>query len=102
MRLIATDGCAASRWRVALGGLGRRLAGILQAFHAIRYDRRGYGRSPAASEGFFEPDDLAALLRHLKVRRAVIVGSLDGGEITINFALDYPEMVQQLVLVGAV
>ena len=71
-------------------------------FHAIRYDRRGYGRSPAASEGFFESDDLAALMRHLKVARAAIVGSSHGGEIAINFALDYPEKVQQLVLVGAV
>lgn len=71
-------------------------------FHAIRYDRRGYGRSPAATSGYFEADDLAALLRHLKVSRAVIVGSSHGGEISINFTLDHPEIVQQLVLVGAV
>lgn len=71
-------------------------------FHTIRYDRRGYGRSPAATSWYFETDDLAALLRHLKVRRAVIVGSSHGGEISINFTLDHPEIVQQLVLVGAV
>jgi 3-oxoadipate enol-lactonase len=71
-------------------------------FHAIRYDRRGYGRSPAATQGHFATDDLAALLRHAKVTRAVIVGSSHGGEISINFTLDHPEIVQQLVLVGAV
>ena len=71
-------------------------------FHTIRYDRRGYGRSPVATSGYFETDDLAALLRHLKVSRAVIVGSSHGGEISINFTLDHPEIVQQLVLVGAV
>jgi pimeloyl-ACP methyl ester carboxylesterase len=71
-------------------------------FHTIRYDRRGYGRSPAATSWHFATDDLAALLHHLKVSRAVIVGSSHGGEISINFALDHPEMVQQLVLVGAV
>lgn len=71
-------------------------------FHTIRYDRRGYGRSPAATSWYCETDDLAALLRHLKVRRAVIVGSSHGGEISINFTLDHPEIVQQLVLVGAV
>jgi pimeloyl-ACP methyl ester carboxylesterase len=71
-------------------------------FRTIRYDRRGYGRSPAATEGFYESDDLAALLRHLKVTRAAVVGSSHGGEISINFALDHPEVVQQLVLVGAV
>jgi pimeloyl-ACP methyl ester carboxylesterase len=71
-------------------------------FHTIRYDRRGYGRSPAATSWYFETDDLAALLRHLKVSRAAVVGSSHGGEISINFALDHPEIMQQLVLVGAV
>ncbi len=71
-------------------------------FHAIRFDRRGYGRSPAATDWYLATDDLAALLRHLKVSRVAIVGSSHGGEISINFALDHPEIVQQLVLVGAV
>lgn len=71
-------------------------------FHTIRYDRRGYGRSPAATAGYRESDDLAALLRHLKVNRVAIVGSSHGGEISINFTLDHPELVERLVLVGAV
>jgi 3-oxoadipate enol-lactonase len=71
-------------------------------FHAIRYDRRGYGRSSAATSWYLETDDLAALLRHLRITRAAIVGSSHGGEISINFTLDHPEIVQQLVLVGAV
>ena len=71
-------------------------------FHTIRYDRRGYGQSPAATAGYFATDDLATLLRHLKITHAAIVGSSHGGEISINFALDHPEIVQELVLVGAV
>lgn len=71
-------------------------------FHVIRYDRRGYGRSPVATSWYSETDDLATLLRHLKVSRAVIVGSSHGGEISINFTLDHPEIVQQLILIGAV
>jgi pimeloyl-ACP methyl ester carboxylesterase len=71
-------------------------------FHSIRYDRRGYGRSPVASQGYYATDDLAAVLRHLKLKRVAIVGSSHGGEISINFTLDHPEMVEQLVLVGAV
>jgi 3-oxoadipate enol-lactonase len=71
-------------------------------FHAIRYDRRGYGRSPLATHGHYATDDLAAILRHLKISRAAIVGSSHGGKISINFTLDHPEIVQQLVLVGAV
>jgi 3-oxoadipate enol-lactonase len=75
---------------------------LCKKFHVVRYDRRGYGRSSASSEGYFETDDLAALLRHLKIPRAAIVGSSHGGEISINFALEHPEMTQELVLVGAV
>jgi 3-oxoadipate enol-lactonase len=71
-------------------------------FHTIRYDRRGYGRSPVATQGYYATDDLAALLRHLKLKRVAIVGSSHGGEISINFTLDHPEVVEQLVLVGAV
>jgi len=71
-------------------------------FHTIRYDRRGYGRSPAAAQGHYATDDLAAILHHLKIKRAAIVGSSHGGEISINFTLDHPDMVEQLVLVGAV
>ena len=71
-------------------------------FHTIRYDRRGYGRSPAATSGYFETDDLAALLRHLKVAHAAVMGSSHGGEISINFTLAHPEFVRALVLVGAV
>jgi pimeloyl-ACP methyl ester carboxylesterase len=71
-------------------------------FHTVRYDRRGYGRSPAATHGYYESDDLAALVRHLKLRRVAIVGSSHGGEISINFTLDHPELVEHLVLVGAV
>ncbi len=71
-------------------------------FHTIRYDRRGYGRSPATTTWHSETDDLNRLLRHLKVSRAVLVGSSHGGELSIDFTLEHPEIVQQLVLVGAV
>src|SRR5215472_8204356 len=71
-------------------------------FHTIRYDRRGYGRSPAATVWYSETDDLRALLHFLKVSRAAIVGSSHGGELSIDFTLAYPDVVQQLVLIGAV
>jgi 3-oxoadipate enol-lactonase len=71
-------------------------------FHAIRYDRRGYGRSPAATSWYSETDDLFALLRYLRVHHAMLVGSSHGGEISIEFTLEHPNLVEQLVLVGAV
>jgi 3-oxoadipate enol-lactonase len=71
-------------------------------FHTIRYDRRGYGRSPATAEIYTETDDLFALLRHLQVKRTMLVGSSHGGALAINFTLDHPNLVEELVLVGAV
>jgi 3-oxoadipate enol-lactonase len=71
-------------------------------FRVIRYDRRGYGRSPAATMWYSETDDLLSLLHHLKVSRVALVGSSHGGELSIDSTLAHPEMVQQLVLVGAV
>jgi 3-oxoadipate enol-lactonase len=71
-------------------------------FHTIRYDRRGYGRTPASTTWYTEAEDLATLLRNRKVSHAVLVGSSHGGELSIDFTLQYPALVRQLVLVGAV
>jgi len=45
---------------------------------------------------------LAALLRQRSVSHAVLVGSSHGGELSIDFTLQYPGVVKQLVVVGAV
>src|ERR1035437_11119489 len=71
-------------------------------FHTIRYDRRGYGRTPASTTWYAEVEDLASLLHQRRVSRAVLVGSSHGGELSIDFTLRYPTVVEQLVLVGAV
>jgi 3-oxoadipate enol-lactonase len=71
-------------------------------FHTIRYDRRGYGRSPASTTWYTETEDLATLLRSRKVSHTILVGSSHGGELSIDFTLQYPALVRQLVLVGAV
>jgi pimeloyl-ACP methyl ester carboxylesterase len=43
-------------------------------------------------------DDAVALLRHLGVERAHIVGHSGGGRIALQLALDSPEMVHSLVV----
>jgi pimeloyl-ACP methyl ester carboxylesterase len=69
-------------------------------FHTIRYDRRGYGRSPATTKPYYEADDLAALLRDRKISQAALVASSHGGNVALDFALRYPAQVCDLVLVG--
>jgi 3-oxoadipate enol-lactonase len=73
-----------------------------QHFHTVRYDRRGFGKSPAATSWYSEIDDLAALLHYLHLGRVSLVGSSHGGQLAIDFALARTEIVQELVLVGPV
>ena len=71
-------------------------------FRVIRYDRRGYGASPAPTEPFSNLDDLNRLFEELNVERASLIAMSSGGRLAIDFALEYPEKVRSLVLVGAV
>lgn len=68
----------------------------------IRYDRRGYGQSTPATAPYSNVDDLRALLHHLRVTNAVLVGCSAGGRLAIDLTLEHPALVRRLVLVGAV
>lgn len=71
-------------------------------FRTIRYDRRGYGRSPVAISGYSELDDLLAILRYAHADRVVLVGCSHGGQLSLDFTLAHRDRVRQLVLVGPV
>jgi 3-oxoadipate enol-lactonase len=64
----------------------------------IRYDTRGYGRSPAATEAFSLVDDLITVLDHYELGRVPIVGSSQGGGAAAALAVTAPERVSALVL----
>jgi pimeloyl-ACP methyl ester carboxylesterase len=66
----------------------------------IRYDSRGFGRSSEAVLPFTHHEDLLALLDHLDVDRATLMGCSGGGATVIDFAIAYPSRVQALILVG--
>jgi pimeloyl-ACP methyl ester carboxylesterase len=67
----------------------------------IRYDLRGAGKSPPPSGPYRQYEDLAALLRHLAIERAHLVGLSLGGATAIDFALASPAMTLSLVLVAS-
>ncbi|MFD9358924.1 alpha/beta fold hydrolase [Streptomyces sp. NPDC060031] len=64
----------------------------------IRYDVRGFGRSPAPTASYSLVEDLRAVLDHFELGRAVVVGSSMGGATAISLALDSPERVAGLGL----
>jgi pimeloyl-ACP methyl ester carboxylesterase len=67
----------------------------------IAYDLRGFGQSAPPQEVYRHCDDLRALLDHLGLARADIVGLSKGGGIALDFALEYPDRVRALVLVDS-
>lgn len=64
----------------------------------IRYDARGYGRSPAPVTSYTPAGDLAAVLDHFGLDRVVLVASSMGGAASIGFTLEAPERVAGLAL----
>jgi len=74
---------------------------LARSHRVIRFDLRGFGQSPACAGPYSPRADLRALLDHLGVRRATLVGVSLGGALALDFALEYPALVDRLVLVGA-
>jgi 3-oxoadipate enol-lactonase len=63
----------------------------------IRYDQRGYGRSPMWTGPYSPVDDLVSVLDAAGVERAALVGTSRGGRIAIQAALEEPARVSALV-----
>ena len=70
-------------------------------FRVIRYDIRPFGESTRPDKPWLVPDDLLAVLDHLKIQRAHLVGHSFGGAAALDFALLHPDRVASLVLVSA-
>jgi pimeloyl-ACP methyl ester carboxylesterase len=74
-------------------------------FRVVTWDQRGFGRStdlakksgPAAAA-----EDLKALLDHLKIDRAHLVGQSMGGWAVVGFALKNPDRVRSIVLADTI
>jgi pimeloyl-ACP methyl ester carboxylesterase len=75
--------------------------GLTGHYRLITYHRRGYAGSSRASGPVSvarQAADCGALLRHLRVARAHIVGHSFGGSIALQLALDAPDLVHSLAL----
>ena len=85
-----------SCWRKVIGPLARR-------FRVIAPDLRGFGDTDKPEAGYgirTLAGDVAGLAAALGVERATLVGHDLGGGIAFRAALDYPELVERLVIVN--
>ena len=69
-------------------------------YKVIRFDARGFGKSETPDKPFSPVKDVYDLMKFLKMEKAHIMGCSMGGSTALEFALDYPHMVDRLILVG--
>jgi pimeloyl-ACP methyl ester carboxylesterase len=81
-----------------------QIAAFAPRYRIIVWDIRGHGETedpedPAAYSEALTVGDMAALLRHCGIERAIIGGLSLGGYLSLAFHLAHPEMVGALMLV---
>jgi 3-oxoadipate enol-lactonase len=67
----------------------------------VRFDLRGFGRTPLSPGAFVPPQDVIDLLDELALGPAALVGASMGGGIDLQVAVERPDLVSALVLVGS-
>jgi pimeloyl-ACP methyl ester carboxylesterase len=91
------------------GGLGNsdhwshQVADLGEKFRVYVIDSRGQGRSTRTrAQVTYDvmANDVLAVMDHVKVERAAIVGWSDGGEIALKIAINHPERVAKLFVFG--
>ena len=90
-----------------IGGSGADFAPVVpplaDRFPVLTWDVRGFRTLSRPAEGYSIAHfaaDLAGLLDHVGVQRAVIMGTSMGGTITQRFILDYPERALAAVIMS--
>src|SRR5690349_6368359 len=108
---FATFGDASAAPVVLLhGGMGNsehwsnQVPALAEKLRVIVIDSRGQGRSTrtkAAPSYDVMASDVLAVMDHLDVKQAAIVGWSDGGEIGLKLAVHHPDRVTRLFIFGA-
>ncbi|HUR57046.1 MAG TPA: alpha/beta hydrolase [Opitutaceae bacterium] len=84
---------------------GRILPVLARTRQIIAIEQQGYGHTADIADRPFSfeqsADDTAALLAHLKIDRADVLGFSNGGTIALQVAMRHPRVVRKLVVVSA-
>ncbi|MGO8693397.1 MAG: alpha/beta fold hydrolase [Rectinemataceae bacterium] len=84
------------------GGMWTRTMAALAAGHLVAsYDKLGYGRSAAATGPVCRRSELAAVVAALGLGPVHLVGCSNGGQASLDLALEEPRLVRSLTLVNA-
>jgi 2-hydroxy-6-oxonona-2,4-dienedioate hydrolase/4,5:9,10-diseco-3-hydroxy-5,9,17-trioxoandrosta-1(10),2-diene-4-oate hydrolase len=87
-----------------MSNYSRNVDALAEGFRVIVPDMPGYGRSSKGVEGSnpfkFLGDSIRGLLDELTIARAHLVGNSYGGAAALRLALDTPDRVDRMVLMG--
>lgn len=72
-----------------------------QRYRVVKYDTRGFGRSRTAAVEFSNRQDVRDVMNHVGMPSATLIGVSRGGAISIDFALEFPSMVDALIPVSS-
>ncbi|HEX6286843.1 MAG TPA: alpha/beta hydrolase [Acidimicrobiia bacterium] len=73
----------------------------MDGYRSVVFDQRGYGKTEWAPGPYSNREDALAVLDHIEIDSAVVVGCSNGGEAAMQLALIAPDRVDGLVLVGS-
>ena len=83
-----------------------QVAALRSTWRCITWDSRGHGHTGAAAAVapftyWDSAEDLAALMTHLGITRAVFAGMSQGGFLSLRLALRHPSLVRALILLDS-
>ncbi len=99
--MLHGGGPGASGW----SNFHQNLHALHDRFHILLVDQLGFGQTD-----YVEPTEpytqqsartVRDLLDSLKIEKANFIGNSLGGAVSLNFAIDYPERIDHLVVMGA-
>ena len=80
---------------------GPQVAALSAKHHVLNCDLRSFGKSRVLADVPYSfADDIASVLSHAGINRASVVGFSLGGQMALEFALAYPNLVNKLVIAG--
>jgi pimeloyl-ACP methyl ester carboxylesterase len=87
----------------AIEMFGPNLEALAKGRQVIGVDLQGHGRTADIDRPLspqLMADDIAALIKHLKLERPDIMGFSLGGGVAVHIAIRHPELVRKLVVVS--